>query len=182
VRLQTMVRFGWTISRDLLSRLWAGRSRGSVAVLISCGPRTTGWPENRWQVGTSGGPARSDPRRAEHDRVVGLVSRVLGSWSSGRYLPWSCRHRRTGHAWVWQIEHNGGWPLAGRRQHGLVTPRRTKVTGRLMPILALLALRRRAPLEACSPARGILRKPFRSDRVAARLRGRDARLTDIAAR
>ncbi len=33
-----------------------------------------------------------------------------GSWSSGRYLPAGALvNRRTGHAWAWQIEHNGGW-------------------------------------------------------------------------
>ncbi|HTX29351.1 MAG TPA: glycoside hydrolase family 36 protein [Streptosporangiaceae bacterium] len=33
-----------------------------------------------------------------------------GSWSSGRYLPaGAIVNRRSGHAWAWQIEHNGGW-------------------------------------------------------------------------
>ena len=33
-----------------------------------------------------------------------------GTWSSGRYLPvGAVVNRRTGHAWAWQIEHNGGW-------------------------------------------------------------------------
>jgi alpha-galactosidase len=33
-----------------------------------------------------------------------------GSWSSGQYLPaGAIVNRRTGHAWAWQIEHNGGW-------------------------------------------------------------------------
>jgi alpha-galactosidase len=33
-----------------------------------------------------------------------------GTWSSGRYLPMGAVvNRRTGHAWAWQIEHNGGW-------------------------------------------------------------------------
>jgi alpha-galactosidase len=33
-----------------------------------------------------------------------------GTWSSGRYLPaGAIVNRRTGHAWAWQIEHNGGW-------------------------------------------------------------------------
>lgn len=33
-----------------------------------------------------------------------------GTWSSGRYLPaGAVVNRRTGHAWAWQVEHNGGW-------------------------------------------------------------------------
>jgi alpha-galactosidase len=38
----------------------------------------------------------------------GLTS--TGTWSSGGYLPMGAVvSRRTGHAWAWQIEHNGGW-------------------------------------------------------------------------
>jgi len=38
----------------------------------------------------------------------GLTS--AGSWSSGTYLPMGAVvNRRTGGAWAWQIEHNGGW-------------------------------------------------------------------------
>jgi alpha-galactosidase len=38
----------------------------------------------------------------------GLTS--TGTWSSGAYLPMGAViSRRTGHAWAWQIEHNGGW-------------------------------------------------------------------------
>ena len=38
----------------------------------------------------------------------GLTSE--GSWSSGTYLPMGAVvDRRTGQAWAWQIEHNGGW-------------------------------------------------------------------------
>ena len=33
-----------------------------------------------------------------------------GTWSTGQYLPaGAIVNRRTGHAWAWQIEHNGGW-------------------------------------------------------------------------
>jgi alpha-galactosidase len=33
-----------------------------------------------------------------------------GTWSSGTYLPMGgLVNRRTGHSWVWQVEHNGGW-------------------------------------------------------------------------
>jgi alpha-galactosidase len=38
----------------------------------------------------------------------GLTS--TGTWSTGQYPPMgSLVSRRTGHAWAWQIEHNGGW-------------------------------------------------------------------------
>jgi alpha-galactosidase len=38
----------------------------------------------------------------------GLTS--AGTWSSGGYLPMGAVvSRSTGHAWAWQIEHNGGW-------------------------------------------------------------------------
>jgi alpha-galactosidase len=34
----------------------------------------------------------------------------LGSWSSGAYLPMGALvSRRTGHAWIWQVEHSGAW-------------------------------------------------------------------------
>ena len=34
----------------------------------------------------------------------------FGGWSSGTYLPMGAAiNRRSGNAWVWQIEHNGGW-------------------------------------------------------------------------
>jgi alpha-galactosidase len=33
-----------------------------------------------------------------------------GTWSTGTYLPaGAVVSRRTGHAWAWQVEHNGGW-------------------------------------------------------------------------
>lgn len=39
---------------------------------------------------------------------IGLTSE--GTWSSGMYLPMGAVvDRRTGHAWAWQIEHNGAW-------------------------------------------------------------------------
>lgn len=67
--------------------------------------------ENRWQQR----PLRDalpDLNRAAHGAGsrgrVGLTS--LGSWSTGTYLPMGALvSRRTGAAWAWQIEHNGGW-------------------------------------------------------------------------
>ena len=67
--------------------------------------------EGRWQL------------RALRDALPDLDRRSLGAdprgcfrvtsagtWSTGRYLPMGAVvNRRTGHAWAWQIEHNGGW-------------------------------------------------------------------------
>jgi alpha-galactosidase len=62
----------------------------------------------------------------------GLTS--AGTWSSGAYLPMGAVvSRPTGHAWAWQIEHNGGWhwqagecthryPAAGPGPHGRHAP------------------------------------------------------------
>jgi alpha-galactosidase len=75
------------------------------------------WAENDWMAEGrwQGRPLRdalpdisrqalgADPRG-----FFGLTS--AGSWSSGRYLPaGAIVNRRSGHAWAWQIEHNGGW-------------------------------------------------------------------------
>jgi alpha-galactosidase len=62
----------------------------------------------------------------------GLTS--AGTWSSGIYLPMGAVvSRPTGHAWAWQIEHNGGWhwqagecthryPAVGPGPHGRHAP------------------------------------------------------------
>jgi alpha-galactosidase len=67
--------------------------------------------ENRWQVRALR-DALPDLNRGVHEHDsrgrFGLTS--AGSWSSGTYLPMGAAvNRRTGNAWVWQIEHNGGW-------------------------------------------------------------------------
>ncbi|MGA2529932.1 MAG: alpha-galactosidase [Acidimicrobiales bacterium] len=46
----------------------------------------------------------------EHDSRSWFGLTSAGSWSSGTYLPLGAAiNRRTGNAWAWQIEHNGGW-------------------------------------------------------------------------
>ena len=46
----------------------------------------------------------------EHDSRSWFGLTSAGSWSSGTYLPLGVAvNRRTGDAWAWQIEHNGGW-------------------------------------------------------------------------
>ena len=67
--------------------------------------------ENRWQQRAFRN-ALADLNRSAHGtdsrEMFGLTSE--GSWSSGRYLPMGAAvNRRTNHAFVWQIEHNGGW-------------------------------------------------------------------------
>jgi alpha-galactosidase len=67
--------------------------------------------ENRWQRR----PLRDalpDLNREVHGADprgrFGVTS--AGTWSSGTYLPaGAIVSLRTGHAWAWQIEHNGGW-------------------------------------------------------------------------
>jgi alpha-galactosidase len=67
-----------------------------------------------------------------------------GTWSSGTYLPMGgVINRRTGHAWIWQIEHNGAWHW----QVGEYTRRQTETSraighqaGRAAPSGAYIAL------------------------------------------
>jgi len=75
------------------------------------------WAENDWLA--EGRWQRRPLRDALPDlnrRVQGADPRgrfgltSLGSWSAGTYLPMGAvAAERAGHAWVWQIEHNGGW-------------------------------------------------------------------------
>jgi len=67
--------------------------------------------EGRWQLRPLRDALPDINRRAlgaDPRGCFGLTS--AGSWSSGRYLPTGAvMNRRTGHAWAWQIEHNGAW-------------------------------------------------------------------------
>jgi alpha-galactosidase len=67
--------------------------------------------ESRWQRRALR-DALPDLNRSAHGGdprgMFGITS--AGTWSSGRYLPMGgLVNRRTGRAWAWQIEHNGGW-------------------------------------------------------------------------
>jgi alpha-galactosidase len=67
--------------------------------------------ENRWQQRPFR-DALPDLDRAgnggDSRAMLGFTSE--GGWSSGVYLPMGAAvNRRTGHSWVWQIEHNGAW-------------------------------------------------------------------------
>ena len=67
--------------------------------------------EGRWQTRALRDALPDIDRRqlsADPRGCFGVTS--AGTWSSGRYLPaGAVVNRRTGHAWAWQIEHNGGW-------------------------------------------------------------------------
>jgi alpha-galactosidase len=67
--------------------------------------------EGRWQLRPLRDALPDLNRRAlgaDPRGCFGVTS--AGTWSSGRYLPaGAIVNRRTGHAWAWQIEHNGGW-------------------------------------------------------------------------
>jgi alpha-galactosidase len=67
--------------------------------------------EGRWQARPLRDALPDINRRALGADPRGCFSLTsAGTWSSGRYLPaGAIVNRRTGHAWAWQIEHNGGW-------------------------------------------------------------------------
>jgi len=75
------------------------------------------WAENDWMAeGRWQSRALRDALPDIGRQVIGADPRgcfsvsSAGTWSSGRYLPaGAIVNRRTGHAWAWQIEHNGGW-------------------------------------------------------------------------
>ena len=67
--------------------------------------------EGRWQVRPLSDALPDIGRQTIGADPRGCFSLTsVGSWSSGRYLPaGAIVNRRTGHAWAWQVEHNGGW-------------------------------------------------------------------------
>ena len=67
--------------------------------------------EGRWQARALRDVLPDIDRRALGADPRGCFSVAsAGTWSSGRHLPMGAVvNRRSGHAWAWQIEHNGGW-------------------------------------------------------------------------
>jgi alpha-galactosidase len=67
--------------------------------------------EGRWQLRPLRDALPDLDRRSLGSDPRGCFSLTsAGTWSTGRYLPaGAVVNRRTGHAWAWQIEHNGGW-------------------------------------------------------------------------
>jgi len=81
--------------------------------------------EGRWQLRRLRDTLPDVDRRrlgADPRGCFGVTS--AGTWSTGRYLPaGAIVNRRTGHAWAWQIEHNGGWHWqAGECAHRSANP------------------------------------------------------------
>ena len=67
--------------------------------------------EGRWQRRALRDALPDLNRHAHGADPRGRFGRTsLGTWSSGTYLPMGAVvNRRTGHTWLWQIEHNGAW-------------------------------------------------------------------------
>jgi len=67
--------------------------------------------EGRWQARALRDVLPDIDRKALGADPRGCFSvSSAGTWSSGRHLPMGAVvNRRSGHAWAWQIEHNGGW-------------------------------------------------------------------------
>jgi alpha-galactosidase len=67
--------------------------------------------EGRWQRRPLREALPDLNRHAHGANSRGRLGRTsLGTWSSGTYLPMGALvSRRTGHTWVWQVEHSGGW-------------------------------------------------------------------------
>ena len=100
-----------SVTSFLFGGLGTGRDPDDLADLDLLWAENDWMAEGRWQ------------RRPLRDALPDLDRRSLsadprgcfsltstGTWSTGRYLPvGAVVNRRTGHAWVWQIEHNGGW-------------------------------------------------------------------------
>jgi len=81
--------------------------------------------EGRWQIRQLRDALPDINRQALGADPRGCFSLTsAGTWSSGRYLPaGAIVNRRTGHAWAWQIEHNGGWHWqVGECAHRYVVP------------------------------------------------------------
>ena len=101
-----------SVTSFLAGRLPAAGAETEVAELDLLWADNDWLAEGRWQRG----PLRDslpDLNRAAHNWArprgqAGLTSQ--GTWSSGAHLPMGALlDRRTGQAWAWQIEHNGGW-------------------------------------------------------------------------
>ena len=99
--------------------------------------------ENRWQQRAFRN-ALADLNRGIHNTdsraMFGVTSQ--GSWSSGRYLPMGAAvNQRTNHAFVWQIEHNGGWHWQvgeHTRREGQIRGGEMRMAGEEQVYLALL--------------------------------------------
>jgi alpha-galactosidase len=89
----------------------AGAGQDGLADLDLLWAENDWMAEGRWQVRALRDALPDIGRKglgADPRGCFGVTS--TGTWSSGRFLPAGALvNRRTGHAWAWQIEHNGGW-------------------------------------------------------------------------
>ena len=100
-----------SVSSFLFGGLGTGPGPDDLADLDLMWAENDWMAEGRWQHRPLRDALPDINRRAlgaDPRGCFGVTS--TGSWSSGRYLPaGAVVNRRTGHAWAWQIEHNGGW-------------------------------------------------------------------------
>lgn len=100
-----------SVTSFLFGGLGTGRDPDDLADLDLLWAENDWMAEGRWQRR----PLRDalpdlDRRRLGADPRGCFSLTSTGTWSTGRYLPvGAVVNRRTGHAWAWQIEHNGGW-------------------------------------------------------------------------
>ena len=115
-----------SVTSFLCGGLGTGTSPDNLADLDLRWAENDWMAEGRWQARAvrDALPDLDRPALGADPRGCFSVSSA-GTWSTGRYLPvGAVVNRRTGHAWAWQIEHNGGWHWqvgeAGRHSPGLV--------------------------------------------------------------
>jgi alpha-galactosidase len=115
-----------SVTSFLCGGLGTGTSPDDLADLDLRWAENDWMAEGRWQARAARDalPDLDRPTLGADPRGCFSVSSA-GTWSTGRYLPaGAVVNRRTGHAWAWQIEHNGGWHWqvgeAARHSPGLV--------------------------------------------------------------
>jgi alpha-galactosidase len=100
-----------SVTSFLCGGLGAGPGPDDVAGLDLLWAENDWMAEGRWQLRPLRDALPDINRRALGADPRGCFAVTsAGTWSSGHYLPaGAIVNRRTGQAWAWQIEHNGGW-------------------------------------------------------------------------
>ena len=100
-----------SVTSFLLGGLGSGPAPDDLADLDLLWAENDWMAEGRWQVRALR-EALPDIERSKlgADPRGCFAVTSAGTWSTGHYLPMGAIvNKRTGHAWAWQIEHNGGW-------------------------------------------------------------------------
>ena len=100
-----------SVTSFLCGGLGTGTAPDDLADLEARWAENDWMAEGRWQARAlrDALPDLDRPTLGADPRGCLSVSSA-GTWSTGRYLPAGVVvNKRTGHAWAWQIEHNGGW-------------------------------------------------------------------------